>query len=70
MKAMETCLNSASKFFMLARDWAQKIIANHEHSLYCNKKQKLLLNQYIIHSAYVTKTHSFFKYVTSNRNYC
>jgi hypothetical protein len=38
MKAMETCLRSFSKFFMFASDCAQKMIAIHEHALYCNHK--------------------------------
>jgi hypothetical protein len=36
MKAMETCLTSFSKFFIFASDCAQKMIAIHEHALYCN----------------------------------
>ena len=38
--AMETCLRSVSKLRKLESDWAQKIIASHELSLYCQKKKK------------------------------
>ncbi len=37
MKAMDNCLRSFSKFFMFTRDCAQKMIAIHEHTLYCKQ---------------------------------
>lgn len=40
MEAMETCFRSFSTFLMLTSDWAQKIIASHEQSLYCQKNCK------------------------------
>lgn len=38
MKAMESCFRSFSKFFMFANDCAQKMMAIHEHTLYCKQK--------------------------------
>ena len=38
MKAMESCFRSFSKFFMFANDCAQKMMAIHEHTLYCIQK--------------------------------
>lgn len=43
IKAMDTCLRSFSIFFMFAKDWAQNIIANHEHSLYCRKRKQRMV---------------------------
>lgn len=43
--AMEICLRSVSMFFMLASDCALKIIASHEHILYCKKKKQIIILQ-------------------------
>lgn len=44
MKAMESCLRSFSKFFMFASDCAQKMMAIHEHTLYCKTTQQSQLH--------------------------